>query len=163
MAVQTSYSENMRAGVVGMLAEMGEMVLISRNVEDAAGFAFGIPVVQGTADTDATAIGSGDTDVVGITVRERSVNPVTGDGFNQYDSARLLRKGVMFVEVTDAGGVAAGDEVWVTLATGAFSNADVGTDGGLQLAGSRWETSAANGDIAKVRFNLDVPAVAGAS
>ena len=146
-----------------MLADMEPATLISATVEDSAGFAFGVPVVQGTEDNEATAIGSGDLDVLGITVRERSVNPDTGDKFNQYDAARLLRKGVMYVTVTDAGGVVAGDPVWVTLATGAFSNADVGTDGGINLAGSRWVTSAANGEIAKVRFNLDVPAVAGAS
>lgn len=163
MAVQTSYSENIRAAVEGMIANMESVNLISRNVETAAGIGFGVPVAQGTEDNGCVVV-DGTTDaVVGITCRERSVRPITGDDFNQYDSARLMTKGVVWVTVTDAGGVSAGDPVWIDLSDdGSFGNADVGSGNGLQLAGCRWDSSADDGDLAKIRVDLSVPAVAGA-
>ncbi|QQM29302.1 hypothetical protein JET14_13295 [Martelella lutilitoris] len=163
MAIQTNYADNIDAGRVGAIVNTEPSTLISRTVEDAAGIAFGLPVAQGSEDNGITATLTGVTELVGITVRERSVNPATPDKFAQYESARLMRKGVIWVTVTDAGGVAAGDAVWLNLANGTYSNADVGSGGGLRLAGSRWETSAANGALAQLRVDLDVPAVAGAA
>lgn len=160
MAVQSTYLDNMAAAYLGMIANGEPNVLISREVETVAGVGFGVPVKQGTADNQCDVLEAGDTEVVGITVRDQST---TEDTFALNDSALLMRKGVMWVTVTDAGGVAAGDPVWVTLATGVFSNADVGSAGGLHLAGCRWESSAANGALAKIRVDLDVPAVAGAA
>jgi hypothetical protein len=164
MAVQTTYSENIAAARVGMIADMQEDInLISRTVETAAGIGFGLVVDQGTDDNGIVLVSGSTTDPVGVTVRERSVNPANPDEFSQYDSARVMSKGVIWVTVTDAGGVAAGDDVWMTLATGALSNADVGSGGGLQLTGCRWVSSAANGELAKLRVNMDVPATAGAA
>lgn len=164
MAVQTTYSENIGAARAGMIADtQAEINLISRTVETAAGIGFGLVVDQGTGDEGVILVSASTTDPVGFTVRERSVDPANPDEFSQYDSARIMTKGVIWATVTDAGGVAAGDDVWMTLATGALSNADVGSGGGLQLAGCRWVSSAANGDLAKIRVNMDVPAVAGAA
>lgn len=161
MAVQTNYSENIRAGVAGMIANMEAADLISREVETTAGIGFGVPVQQGTADKQVDIVGAGATEVVGITVRERSVNPATPEKFAVKETARLIRKGVIYA--VNEGGVSAGDEVWVTLADGTFTNADAGSDGSIQLAGCRWDSSAADGEIALLRVNLDIPAVLGAS
>lgn len=161
--IDFSYNETMPGGVAGRIVNTEPNTLISRTVETAAGVGFGLPVAQGTNDKGCKVMEAGDTEVVGFTVEDRSVDPNDPDTFAQYDSARLMRKGVLWVTVTDAGGVSPGDAVWVTLATGALSNADVGSDGGLQLPGCRWETSAANGALAQLRVDLDVPAVAGAS
>lgn len=164
MAVQTSYSENIRAAVEGMIANMESVNLISRTVETAAGIGFGVPVEQGSEDNGCGVVDASTTEVTGITCRERSVRPLDGNEFEQYDSARLMTKGVVWVTVTDAGGVSAGDPVWLDLSdAGSFGNADVGFGNGLNLAGCRWDSSAANGALAKIRVDLSVPAVAGAA
>ena len=160
MALQTTYAASMAAGYKGMIANTEPTVLISRLVETTAGIGFGVPVIQGTADNECDVVGASTDDVIGITVRDQSV---TGDLFAAGESALLMRQGVLFVTVTDAGGVSAGDDVWVLVDNGTFSNADAGSDGSIKLAGCRWETSAANGALAQIRVNLDVPAVAGAS
>jgi len=163
MAVQTTYSETIDGARAGAIADtQGHLNLISRTVETAAGIGFGLPVGQGSDDNGVVVSAAG-VDYIGFTVRERSVNPDNPDEFSQYDDARIMTHGVIWVTVTDAGGVSAGDPVWVTEATGALSNADVGSDGGTNLAGCRWESSAANGALAKIRVNMDVPQVAGAS
>ena len=160
MAVQSTYLESMAAAYAGMIANTEPNVLISREVETADGIGFGVPVIQGTADNQVDVVAASTDSVIGITVRDQST---TGDLFALKDTALLMRQGVIWVTVTDAGGVAAGDDVWVLVADGTFSNADAGTDGSLKLAGCRWETSAANGALAAIRVDLDVPAVAGAS
>lgn len=164
MAIQTTYSETIDAARAGQIADMqADLNLISRTVETAAGIGFGLVVDQGSDDNGIVLVSSGTTDPVGFTVRERSINANNPDEFSQYDDARVMTKGVIWALVTDAGGVAAGDDVWLTKATGALSNADVGSGGGLLLAGCRWVSSAANGALAKIRVNMDVPAVAGAA
>ncbi|PHP66542.1 hypothetical protein CSC94_12695 [Zhengella mangrovi] len=163
MAVQTTYSDKMAAAFNGMIANEEPSVLISRTVETSGGVGFGIPVIQGSTDDGCDEVAASTDAVIGITCRDQSVNPAAADTFGEGASALLMRSGVIWVTVTDAGGVAAGDPVWVKVADGTFSNADVGTDGSLKLAGCRWESSAANGGLAKIRVNLDVPAVAGAS
>lgn len=160
MAVQSTYLDNMATAYVGMIANGEPNVLISREVETSAGIGFGVPVIQGTADNQCDVVAASTNKVIGISVRDQST---TDDTFAENDSALLMRKGVIWVTVTDAGGVAAGDDVWVLVSNGTFSNADAGTDGSLKLAGCRWETSAANGALAAIRVDLDVPAVAGAS
>jgi hypothetical protein len=162
MAVQSTYSENIGAARAGMIANTEPCILISRTVDTAAGVGFGVPVQRGSTDMACKIMASGATEILGITVRERSVRPETPDKFAQYESARLMRKGVIWVLVTDAGGVADGDNVWVKLSDGTFSNADAGSSGSLRLGGGKWESSAANGALAKIRFDLDVPTVAGA-
>ena len=160
MAVQSTYLDQMPAAFVGMIANTEPNNLISREVETAAGIGFGVPVIQGTADNQCDVVAASSNAVVGITVRDQST---TDDKFAQNDSALLMRSGVIWVTVTDAGGVAAGDAVWVKVADGTFSNADVGVNGSINWAGCRWESSAANGELAKIRVDLDVPAVAGAA
>ena len=164
MAVQTTYNENIDAARAGMIANTeGVFNVVSRTVEDAAGVGFGLVVDQGANDGGAVAVSASTTSPIGFTVRERSVNPATPNKFAQYESARIMTKGVIWATVTDAGGVAANDDVWLTLSTGALSNADAGGDDGLQLAGCKWVSSAANGALAKISVDMSVPAVAGAS
>ena len=163
MAVQTTYSENIGAARAGMIADtQGLLNLVSRTVETSAGIAFGVPVRQGTR-ANGIAVSAAGGDYVGFTVRDRSVNPDNPDEYSQYDDARVMTHGVIWAVVTDAGGVVAGDPVWVTETTGALSNADVGSGNGTLLAGCRWESAAANGGLAKIRVSMNVPQVLGAS
>jgi len=160
MAIQTTYSENIPAGKIGAIVNTENVNLISRNVETVAGIGFGLPVSQGATEDGVRLSGASAFDYIGFTVRDQSVR--TADIFSQYESARIMTHGLLWVTVTDAGGVVQGDPVWVTKATGALSNADVGSSGGINLAGCKWESAAANGALAKIRVNMDVPQVAGA-
>lgn len=145
MAVQTTYSENITAGVVGQLADTAEATCISRTVQ-AATLAFGVPVMQGTADGQCVLFATGGTitSFLGMSVRDRSVTE--GDGYIQYESARIMREGDGWV--TASVQVAAGDQVAVT-AAGAWSNV-AGTNG-IVVPKARWETSTTGtGKIAKI-------------
>lgn len=159
MATQTTYSSTMSAARAGMIADMRGSTLISRTVEDAT-LGFGAPVTKGTAAGQCKKLAAGSTDIIGITVRERS-GVAESSGWAQYEDARIMSEGALWVTVTDAGGVAAGDPVWVKKSDGTFSNADAGSGGSLKVNG-RFETAAANGALAVIVFNCNVPAVAGA-
>jgi predicted RecA/RadA family phage recombinase len=161
MAYAESYNIDPVAAFPGTVADMGNSVIISRTVDVAVGF--GVPVQQGAVAHSVKLMAAGATKVVGITVRSQATAAESANQYPAKDTAALMRNGVIWVTVTDAGGVAADDPVWVKLSDGTFSNADVGTDGSIKLAGCRWESAAANGAVAKIRVNLDVPAVAGAS
>lgn len=157
MAVQTSYSENIRPALAGQIANMEPVDLISRTVADAAGIGFGKVVQEAAADGSKDGQCTADLDTadmdaykfLGITVRERSVRPETPNAFAQYESARIMRKGVIWVEV--AGAVSAGQDVTVTLATGVLGTAAVGA-GVVAIPNARWESSTSGAGLAKLRL-----------
>lgn len=153
MAIQTTYSETIDQARAGMIANSEPNTLLSRTVEDADGVGFGAVVQQGTNDNGCLAdLDTSDMDAntfLGIIVRERSVNPATPNKFAQYESARILRKGPIWVEAD--GAVSAGDDVTVTLATGALGTKAV-TSGVVAIPNARWDTSAADGALAVVRL-----------
>ena len=147
MAVQTSYSENIAAGVAGHVPDMRNATIISRDVEPVGGMAFGVAAFQGTADKQITTKAAGAaesaSEFVGVTVLDRSVR--SGNAYAQRESARVITQGP--VMVTAGAAVAAGDQVAVTSA-GAWSN--VAGANGVVIAGARWDTSAANGALAVI-------------
>lgn len=136
--VQSTYPDNIAVAVAGMRATERPATFISRTVEDEAGIAFGLGVMQGTADKGCVV--SNGSDLLGVTVRERSVDPATPSKFAEYDSARLMTEGDIWV--ANSGGVAAGDPVHA-LANGAFGNS-----GGTYIENARWDTTADDGDLA---------------
>jgi hypothetical protein len=140
--VQSTYSDNIAAGYAGAIANQEHKVLISRTVEDAAGIGFGLAVMQGTEDKGCV-IGDG-TDFLGVTVREQDTDPADPDVFAQYDSARIATKGVIWI--ANSGGVSAGDPVSL-LPAGAL-----GTGGSVEVANARWDTTAADGELAQLRL-----------
>lgn len=114
----------------------------SRTVEDAAGIAFGLAVAQGANDKGIRAVKAGDTKFVGITALDLSSRD---DGkFLQCESARILKKGVIWVQVTET--VNAGDDVAVDLATGKFNKS------GAKYPNARFETSGVAGGLAQVEL-----------
>lgn len=151
MGIQDTYSENIRTAVAGQIANTEPVTLISRTVETVAGIGFGAVVQQGAADdgckSDLTGM-TADT-YLGITVRERSVRPETPSLFARYESARIMRKGVLWV-MTD-GAVAAGNDVTVTLATGGLGTAAVAA-GIVAIPNARWDSSTTGAGLAKVRL-----------
>lgn len=136
------YKSQPDVGVAGSIATTENRDIKSRTVEDAAGIAFGLAVAQGVDDKGIRAVKTGDTKFVGITALDLSIRD---DGkFLQYDSARILRKGVIWVEVTED--VKAGDDAAVDLATGKFNKS------GAKYPNARFETSAVAGKLAQVEL-----------
>lgn len=139
-----AYKAEQDAGIAGAIVNTENKNIISRTVEDAAGIAFGLAVAQGVNDKGIRAVTTGDADFVGITVLDRTAGDLINGKFVQYESARVLEEGVIWVEVTAA--VKAGDAAAVDLATGKFNKA------GAAMAGARFETSAASGGLAQLRL-----------
>jgi hypothetical protein len=163
------YSENYNidpvALVEGQIVDTSPAVIVSRTAAAAVGFG---KMVRGSGEhivtPDVSAATLDQVNAGGITVLSqatgaRAVNP---DTYPIGDTIAVMRQGVIAVKVTDVGGVVAGDPVWLKKSDGTFSNADVGSSGGIRLPGCRWESAGANGAIARMRVNFDVPAVAGA-
>lgn len=148
MAVQSTYADNISAAKAGLRANMEPARLISRNVEDAAGIAFGLAVAQGTDDNGCKAFAAGDTAILGITTRERSTDPATPDVFAENESALIMTKGCIWVTASVA--VDAGDPVYVIPATGAFAKTSASS--AVQIAGARWDTSTTGAGLAVVRL-----------
>lgn len=162
MAINETYATEPAVAFEGMVADLGLADIISRTVETVGGIGFGKPVAQGAKERGVKADVSATLDIVGITVRSVATENGTVDKYPELDGAGIMRKGVIWVKVTDAGGVAAGDPVWMAKATGLFSNADLGTGGSIKLAGARWESTGANNALARMRVDFNVPNVAGA-
>lgn len=145
MAIQDTYKQNIDQARVGQLANTENKVLISRTNESASNIGFGKPVAQGSDDKGCVLSSAGDTEVVGVTVRERSG---LVDGWKQYESVRILREGSIWVNASEV--VVAGDPVVVTV-DGATFGKTTGA-GKLTLANSRWETSAGVGELAVIKI-----------
>ena len=136
------YKSQPDVGVAGSIATTENRDIKSRTVEDAAGIAFGLAVAQGANDKGIRAVKAGDTKFVGITALDLSSRDDAK--FVQYESARILKKGVIWVQVTEA--VKAGDDVAVDLATGKFNKS------GAKYPNARFETSGVAGGLAQVEL-----------
>lgn len=146
--VQSTYGDAQAQGVPGMIADMIPATMISRTCEDAAGIGFGLAVAQGTDENGCSAFSSGDTAIMGISVRERSVS-AGQDKFQQYESVRIMTKGAIFVTASVA--VNPGDPVYVIPATGAFAKTSASS--AVLIAGARWDTkTTTTNQLAKVRL-----------
>ena len=140
------YKNEMDAGVVGGIANTENRDIVSRSVQTEAGLEFGVPVAQGTFDKSCRATKAGDTKFVGITLLDRST---LNDRFDFQDDARIMKKGVVWVKVTEA--VNAGDDVAVNVADGTF-NKTVADTTSVAMAGVTCDTSAALGGLAQLRI-----------
>jgi len=141
--VQSTYADNIDSGYVGAIVNEEPRVLISRTVEDSGGIDFGLAVMQGSDDKGCVVCDARD-DFLGVTVRDQSVDPASPDTFEYMSNARIMTKGVIWVE--NSGGVAAGDPV-VYLADGAL-----GTGSSPLVVGARWDTTATTGNLAQLRL-----------
>lgn len=145
--IQTAMTETMRPAVAGAIANEEPRTLISRTVETAAGIAFGMPVEQGAADMGCILFDGGTT-FIGVTVRERSVNPEFPNGFADEDSARIMTKGCIWVVC--ASGCAAGDPVYIRPSNGDWQ--DSNANSAVQVVNARWDTSADATGLAILRL-----------
>lgn len=140
--VQTTYAMGIAAAVAGLIANMEMKNIISRNVESAGSIEFGVPVARGATDDGCIPFVTGGK-FLGIVALDRSVRASTPNGFGQYESARILTKGVIWVKAEVA--VVAGEPVTLT-AAGKFSNT-----GGTAIP-AVWDSSVGIGGLAKVRL-----------
>lgn len=135
MPLQTEYLDNQPAAVAGLQGTMIPATLISRTNEDAANMPFGRAVARGAADDTCALFGAGDAAVLGITVLDRSAG---GDnGFSQYESARIMTKGHVWVIASVA--VNDGDPVYVIPATGAFAKTSASS--AVLIPNAVWDTT----------------------
>lgn len=149
MAVQTTYPDNIRAGLPGQKANMEPAVIASRTVETVAGIDFGKAVAQGTNDLGVKLFGSGDTAIFGIAVRQRSLDANTPTKYAQYDEAGIMTKGCIYV--TSAVAVsAAGLPVYVRPSNGDFQTTNANS--AVQIANARWETTPGIGEVGVIRL-----------
>lgn len=149
--VQSAYTENIPAGLPGMLAFNQPAMVDTRICETAAGIGFGLAVGQGTDDKGAV-LGGALADFVGITVRDVTLPVGQTDKYAQYNNMAVLSEGDIWVTV--GADVDAGDVVHYDATTGVLTN----TGGSGPIVGARYMTSAASGGLARVRLSGALPA-----
>lgn len=145
MAYNEAYKSAMAAAVAGMMANQEPKNLISREIEDADGVGFGIPVFQGTDDHQIVKDG---TVVRGVTVIDKNRPAEQGDAYVEGDTVAVMVKGVVWV--TAGANVAAGEPVYLDGTTKAFTN--VATDN-VAVSRAIFDSSASSGELVKVRLS----------
>lgn len=141
----------MEPGYAGAIANMRLRDLISRTCEDAGLTPFGVFVAKGTVDRTVTKNLTGKTSVVGLVVMDRGARmdgAWAGEGFAQYDSARIADQGSVWVKVGVA--VVAEEAAYVTPANpGVITNVATGN-----IRVGKFEKSAAVGGLTVLNVDL---------
>jgi hypothetical protein len=140
VTVQSTYSKTITAAVNGAPATMSGWDADSKIAEEA--LTFGLAVSQGTADSGVI---KGGTHFVGCVLRDVTLPPSQEDAFLEGQNVSVLSRGDIWVTVEDA--VVAGAVVLYNATTG-----QLGSDGGSEIANSRWMTSAGIGGLAIARL-----------
>lgn len=150
MALQTSYGAE-GVAFAGMLEHTGFKDIPSLNIEgdktDANdNITFGTIAVRGANDFGCRKFATGDTaaDFIGFFVRQQAIPAEVPNGLTAGETAAVLIKGSIWVEVADA--VSNGDPVFIGSAGG------IRSDAGEQFPDAYFETSAAAGELAVVRM-----------
>ena len=147
--VQSTYTTQ-SAARVGMIASGEDMsVLISGTVETAAGVGFGVAVQFGATNDGVKAVGDGSaTAYRGVTVRDLSRNASGNvNGFEQYSTARLMLKGVIYVTAPAA--ITRGQAAYYD-AAGVITNVSTSN---TAIPNAYFDESAASGALVKLRLN----------
>jgi hypothetical protein len=119
---QDVYNQTQPALVQGQKVNGEEYNAVSRTVETVAGIPFGHPAMRGSADLGcviATAAATAAT-FMGIVVRDLTVPANTPGKVPQYDTATVLQRGAVAVQVGEA--VSDGDPVFWSPADGKYYN-----------------------------------------
>ena len=151
MALQTTYAPYLAPGFAGMVADMRNRTVISREVAAASNpVPFGAPVLRGVTDHGCMAVGTaGAGAFLGIAVMDPTQRPIAitpTAGYQVGDTAGVIVKGVVWVTVTSA----------VTPSAPAFYDANgnltATATGNTAIASGTFETTAASGGIAILRL-----------
>ena len=146
--VQSTYTSNIPQAVAGMVANMNQYRIASRNVETVAGVGFGLVVGKGAADR-GIVIGGPVNLVVGVTVRDVTLRPDTPDVYARFSLAGVLEFGDIWV--TTSATVVAGNDVTYDNTTGILGTQAVAGAIVGPLVGWRWVTSVTGVGLAIVR------------
>lgn len=146
MSLQDAVSASQPIGFVGQKVDGREYDAVTRLVEDAAGLAWGKPVIRGTADNQVKIAGAtiAPATFVGVSVRDVSVRPSAGDKYPRYGNATILTKGSIWVRVGEA--VADGDAAYWDAVAGAWLKTD--TDDSYAVPNARFDSTAALNGLA---------------
>lgn len=148
MAHNENYRTDPQPAIAGMIADQSaNCLIISRTVETAA-IGFAKCVKQGSEDHGVELVESGDTAILGITVRNQAVEAGSVDEYPVGDTASILLKGAIFVVA--GGTVSAGDPVHVTVDGSVFTTG--AGAGKVAIANAVYETSGTASSIVRVRL-----------
>jgi hypothetical protein len=143
-AIQTAYTARIAPAFEGLVANSEDHIIVSKQLESAAGVGFGKAVFQGTADDGVIAAPG--TKFLGITEASHFASSASGvDLYARYETVPVLIKGPIWVQASEA--VAAGDPVYVNLTTGVWSKT---ASGNTLLANARWDTSTSGAGLAVI-------------
>lgn len=131
MAVQTSYSERIRAYFNGQVVDETNRDGESLTCETAAGIGFGCAVSKGSAEKGGV-LGGAVTDFRGVAVRDVTVRPSGTDEYAQYDTMDVLFRGDVAVPLKND--VAAGGAAYYDATTGLWDDAASGNVGPVKGA-----------------------------
>lgn len=112
------------AGYPGMIVDINEALIISRNNESATAIDFGGVVARGTADDGCKPVSASTDDILGFAVRHPVMASNTAPGvtpsvkYARYSSLPIMEIGRMWV--TAGANVTAGKKVYVKLSDGAL-------------------------------------------
>ena len=147
MPINETYRDDPRAAILGMIADTSPATIISRTVKGSS-IGFGLPAKEGDSDHTAENVTTGDTSILGISVRVQGTHAETVNGYGVDENGSFLVEGAIWV--TSGVAVSNGDPVFVTVADGTFHNASGA--GRVQIQGASYETSAAADALVKVRI-----------
>jgi hypothetical protein len=139
--LQTNYDLYTKPAVKGMAgtAEMGNVISKSAT-ED---IEFGLAVVQGSKDNEASLIVDVDSEFLGVAKREQNVSGMA----EATSSVNILTKGTIWVEVTED--VSINDVAYAHTGTGNFCK----TAAGNLPAGGVFRTTTSTGQLAILELN----------
>lgn len=149
-AVQSTYSENMAAGLPGLVANETGWDADTRNCEAVAGLGFGLPIGQGTADKGAILAGALNL-FVGVSIRDVTLDNDTADTYATNQNMAVLTKGDIWVRTSVA--ALPSDPVHYNATTGAW----LITGGSGPIVGARWMRSSGIAGLNILRLTGNLP------
>jgi len=151
--IQSTFPEQMRQGLPGMINRMVDYNAVTRSVATAAGIPPARAVSQSVAADIDCSLGGTVVGFVGISILDPTlVNPVgsaLADGvYPQYSNIGVLTKGEIFATATVI--TAAGDPVHFGAADGVLTN----TGGIGPVVGARWKYSRPANELNVVQLGI---------
>lgn len=148
--VQSSYSENIAVASNGLPADADFTAQTYQSLVP-AGIPFGVAVTRSGANRGVVL--SGGSVFAGVTLRDVALD---ADQYAQGDTVGVITRGRVWVVVDQA--VTAGQDVTRNSTTGTLSSRS--TSGSqLPINGAVWETSALEGELAKLNLTGFLPSV----
>lgn len=150
-----AYRDFMISYAVGRRANMEEWNTITRTLEGATGFNFGVPVIGGTADHTCAPMTATGQNILGITEASPAL-PRPGDAYAQYDNVPICESGVIGVLLgaTVAKGAQARFDITNKYWTSAAASGTVFT-----IPGAAFDESGLSGAVGIVRYRRPIPSL----